>query len=208
MKLPIHIPEAIRQKKLSPPESLRYAGRWFASFPVGDMVFAALAGDLGLEMASRGARLVLENPQKGAKIKKGGNIVKEKQKILEMVASGKITPEEGVRLLEALETSGKQPVASPRKGKTLLIEVHDLEDDAHVVVRLPLSLIRWAVKAGVSFKALAARQVEDPEARAQVERAFEALNELDFDRLVEESQEFGELVRVDSDEARVSIRIE
>ncbi len=183
---------------------LRHLGRWLVAFPVEEMVLATLAGNLGFAVVSRKERLVLGHPRK----RKGGGVMEEKRKILEMVAAGKITPEEGVRLLDALETSEVRPTRPSRKGHTLLIEVHDLEDDEHVVVRLPLSLIRWAVKAGISFKALAASRVEDPEVRSQVERAFEALNELDFDRLVEEAQELGDLVRVDSDEARVSIRIE
>jgi len=196
------------QKKFLPPEGLRHAGRWLASFPVGEMVFASLTGDFGVAVVSRQGHLVLGGPLKKSPQKKGGSIMEEKRKILEMVASGKITPEEGVRLLEALDAQKKQPVASSPKGKTLLVEVHDLEGDNHVLVRLPVSLIRWAVKAGISFKAFAAGQVEDPEVRAQVEQAFEALETLDLDRLVEEVRELGELVRVDSEEARVSIRIE
>ena len=184
-------------------------GRMMKDFPLETLVGEILRGHAALMVWTPETRIHFGRTKiPDALQETGGTSMEEKRKILEMVARGKISPEEGVKLLEALDNTESRPVGSTKKGRSLLIEVHDLEDDEHVVVRLPLSLIQWALKAGVSFKALATRNVQDPEVRAQVERAFEALNELDFDHLVQEAREMGELIRVDSEEARVNIRIE
>ncbi len=187
----------------------RALGKTGMAFPVDSLVKAVLRGEAGLTVIGPHTRLVIGGVRPRQPLSRpGGDLMEEKRKILDMVAAGKITAEEGLRLLEALEKPEKHPAKPHKKGNTLLIEVHDLEDDEHVLVRIPLSLIQWAMKAGLSLKTIAAVQVKDPEVRRQVEQAFRALNELDFDRLVEEVQEAGDLVRVDSDEARVSIRVE
>jgi hypothetical protein len=188
---------------------LPHLGRTMETFPVEAVVSDILRGHAALMVWTRETRLHPGHAKLGNALPEpGGTLMEEKRKILEMVARGQISPDEGVKLLEALETPKTPHGHTRKKVRTLLIEVHDLEDDEHVVVRLPLSLLRWGIKAGVSFKALAAAKVQDPEVRAQVERAFEALNELDVDHLLQEAQDLGDLVRVDSEEARVSIRIE
>lgn len=72
----------------------------------------------------------------------------EKMQILTMVKEGKISPEEGVKLLEALETDNKldEFSFSSANAKWLKIKVFDPDDKTKVNVTLPISLINVGVK--------------------------------------------------------------
>ncbi|MDR7857322.1 SHOCT-like domain-containing protein [Tissierella sp.] len=78
----------------------------------------------------------------------------EKMQILNMVKEGKITTEEGVKLLDALEktdpiTSSSSSIKS--KAKWLKIRVFDPEDSTKVNVTLPISLVNIGVKLAGKF---------------------------------------------------------
>lgn len=78
----------------------------------------------------------------------------EKMQILTMVKDGKITTEEGVKLLDALEntsTSSNSIAYSGSKAKWLKIRVFDPEDATKVNVTLPISLISIGVKLAGKF---------------------------------------------------------
>ncbi len=78
----------------------------------------------------------------------------EKMQILTMVKDGKITTEEGVKLLDALENtsnSSNSITYSSGKAKWLKIRVFDPEDATKVNVTLPISLISIGVKLAGKF---------------------------------------------------------
>ena len=78
----------------------------------------------------------------------------EKLQILNMVKEGKISAEEGVKLLEALEdtTVASEALAhSDNKAKWFKVRVFDPEDNTKVNVTLPLSLINLGVKLAGKF---------------------------------------------------------
>ena len=78
----------------------------------------------------------------------------EKLQILNMVKDGKITTEEGVKLLEALEdpTNTSEAITHPdSKAKWFKVRVFDPEDNTKVNVTLPLSLINLGVKLAGKF---------------------------------------------------------
>ncbi len=79
----------------------------------------------------------------------------EKITILNMVKEGKITTEEGVKLLDALENSTEPSknlgFNSGGKAKWLKIRVYDPEDATKVNVTLPISLINIGVKLASKF---------------------------------------------------------
>ncbi len=78
----------------------------------------------------------------------------EKLQILNMVKEGKITSEEGVKLLEALESPtdiSNNMVYSSSKAKWLKIRVFDPEDATKVNVTIPISLINVGVKLAGKF---------------------------------------------------------
>lgn len=79
----------------------------------------------------------------------GENLKEEKMQILSMVSEGKISAEEGSKLLEALEEkSSPQVKKSP---KWLKIRVYDPEDDDKVNITLPISLLNVGMKIANKF---------------------------------------------------------
>ncbi|MGD0153083.1 MAG: hypothetical protein ABSC17_04865 [Thermacetogeniaceae bacterium] len=98
----------------------------------------------------------------------------EQMKVLDMIASGKITPQEGASLLEALGSggTGKGESAYPRwewflhhphwgehprgewgeKGRMLRIRVADSKTEQLLVnLSLPIGLLKWRAKIGKSL---------------------------------------------------------
>ncbi len=74
----------------------------------------------------------------------------ERVRILAMVKDGKISPEEGIKLLEALETSTEDQVESPgTKAKWFRVRVTDVKTNKpKVSVNLPIGLVDWALRTG------------------------------------------------------------
>jgi len=77
-------------------------------------------------------------------------VEEERVRILEMVKEGKISPEEGIKLLEALETSKEDQVESAQsKAKWFRVRVTDLKTNKpKVTVNLPFGLVDWALRTG------------------------------------------------------------
>ena len=77
----------------------------------------------------------------------------ERARILQMVGEGKITAEEGVKLLNALR-SGKSASRPPREGAPRWIRVRvtdTVTGRTRVNVNLPFSLVTAATKLGARF---------------------------------------------------------
>ena len=75
----------------------------------------------------------------------------ERLKILDMVREGKISPEEGARLLQALQSGGKK-AAGGRDPRWLRVRVTDLRTgQAKVNVNIPMSLVNVGIKMGARF---------------------------------------------------------
>lgn len=74
----------------------------------------------------------------------------ERVRILNMVKEGKVTPEEGMKLLEALETSAEETAEIPQgKAKWLRIRVTDIKTNRpKVSVNLPIGIVDWALRTG------------------------------------------------------------
>jgi hypothetical protein len=85
----------------------------------------------------------------------------ERLKILKMIQEGKISPEEGIQLMDALEDSGNQgkdkgstaPASPAGKGaRWLRVRVTDTDTGkVRVNVRLPVSVINAGLKMGARF---------------------------------------------------------
>jgi len=76
----------------------------------------------------------------------------ERARILQMVSEGKITAEEGAKLLNALR--GSKPSRPPREGspRWIRVRVTDIVTGrTKVNVNLPFSLVRAATKLGARF---------------------------------------------------------
>jgi len=83
------------------------------------------------------------------------NLKEERMQILNMIRDGKVTPEEGARLLSALDTSQKSETAankSATQGKFLRVRVTDMSSGkVKVNVNLPLALVNVGLKMGARF---------------------------------------------------------
>ncbi|MEX0974688.1 MAG: hypothetical protein WD024_04960 [Bacillota bacterium] len=74
----------------------------------------------------------------------------ERVRILGMVKEGKITPEEGIKLLDALETSTEDQMESTQgKAKWFRVRITDVKTNRpKVSVNLPIGLVDWALRTG------------------------------------------------------------
>ena len=120
----------------------------------------------------------------------------EKMQILTMVKDGKISTEEGVKLLDALDNSGVDlgknfNIAS--KAKWLKIRVFDPEDATKVNVTLPISLISIGVKLAGKFSP---ELKEAGLTESDMEEIFEAIKNGETGKIVEIDSEDGTKVEV------------
>lgn len=74
-------------------------------------------------------------------------MIDEKRQILTMVQEGKISVEEGLKLLEALESPSQgQSGTGGRPARMLRVRIHDAEENSKVNVNIPLTLAKVAMK--------------------------------------------------------------
>lgn len=116
----------------------------------------------------------------------------ERMQVLRLIESGKVTADEGARILATLE---EKPATAPvlaggRKGR--FVRIHVVDDDTNVKVNIPLDLVRIAL-----------RFIPDNLVDGK-------LKEIDFDELVQaiESGANGKLVEVDDDDTHVEIFVD
>ncbi len=75
----------------------------------------------------------------------------ERMKILDMVKDGKISAEEGARLLQALQSQAKRGTEG-RDPRWMRVKVTDLKSGASKVsVNIPMSLVSVGIKMGARF---------------------------------------------------------
>ena len=80
----------------------------------------------------------------------------ERMQILKMIEEGRVTPEEGAKLLEALRGGRPSAPASPAagQGKWFCVRVTDLKTGRRKVnVNIPMSLINIGARIGAKFAA-------------------------------------------------------
>ncbi len=82
----------------------------------------------------------------------------ERMRILKLVQDGKISPEEGVRLLQALTTASapKKGVAhrggGGLKGRWFRVRVSDVKNGrSKANINIPLGLMEWGLQIGAQF---------------------------------------------------------
>lgn len=77
----------------------------------------------------------------------------ERLKILKMIEEGKISAEEGARLLAALaKAERKRAAAAPGEGRWLRVRVTDVDSGKTAVnVNLPISLVNVGLRMGARF---------------------------------------------------------
>lgn len=120
----------------------------------------------------------------------------EKRQILTMVREGKISVDEGLKLLEALESSTPgQPggVGAGRPAKMLRVRVFDAGDNTKVNVNIPLALAKVAMKF---IPKNVAEEIKE--------------QDIDLDEILASITDatMGKIVDIDSDEAKVEVYVE
>ena len=127
------------------------------------------------------------------------DVREERLKILEMVAQGTISPEEGARLLEAVEgASGSDEGVSTSAKWTprwLRIRVMDeREGNVQANIRLPWKLVQAVLKLGGRFNIL---DLNDHEAERVLQALQEAVKMGQWGKIVEiEAPEKGQRVEI------------
>lgn len=127
------------------------------------------------------------------KLARRGKMSQETLQILYMVRDGKISPEEGERLLNALDVSERK--VRDNKAEFIKIKVSDQNDSDKVNVTLPISLLSTGIKLAEKFS---------PEFRAS------GLTKSDIDDilLAVKSGEKGKIIDLEKDSGeRVEITI-
>lgn len=107
----------------------------------------------------------------------------EKKKILEMISEGKISPEEGMKLLNALGENKEEFVIKKKIYKTLKVKVEVENEEVKVNLSIPLSLIK--VASGFT-------KFIPEDAMNNIEKGGVNLKDIDFKKVIEEIEN-GEL---------------
>jgi len=131
----------------------------------------------------------------------------ERLRILQMVQEGKVSSEEGVELLKALdevEPAAEKPV-SPGKNRFLRMRV-EVEDEVKVNMNVPMNLVKVLSKfAGVGMKYI------PEDARREIEARGVDLSQIDFDELLEQVEQGlvdGKIVDIHVDEPGEKVKVE
>ena len=123
-------------------------------------------------------------------------MIDEKRQILTMVREGKISVDEGLKLLEALESSTPGQaggVGAGRPAKMLRVRVFDAGDNTKVNVNIPLALAKVAMKF---IPKNVAEEIKE--------------QDIDLDEILASITDatMGKIVDIDSDEAKVEVYVE
>jgi len=77
------------------------------------------------------------------------NLKEEKMQVLKMIEEGKVSSEEGIELLNALEEKGIE--IGTRSSKWLKVRVYDPDDKTKVNVNIPIALVDIGLKFATKF---------------------------------------------------------
>lgn len=115
----------------------------------------------------------------------------EKLQILKMIEEGKITSDEGVELLNALEER-EEKIVKTEDAKWLRVRVNDEDGKQKVNVNIPISLIDIGLKIGTKYHA----ELEDQLAGIDLKEIIKAVKDGAEGKLVEVEDENGDKIEV------------
>lgn len=88
----------------------------------------------------------------------------ERIRILQMLKDGKITVDEGLKLLEALETTETQLETDIPQARAKWLKIRITEqgkEKPKVMVNLPMGLVDWALKTGNKFASFGGVDIDE-----------------------------------------------
>lgn len=121
----------------------------------------------------------------------------EKLQVLKMVEDGKITPEEGMELIDALEDREEVYRDRQAHAKWLKIRVYDPDEKAKVNVTIPLALMDVALKMAGKFGPAFVPELKEAGLDGEdLAELFEAIKNGAEGKLVDIQSENGESVEI------------
>lgn len=136
-------------------------------------------------------------------------VTEERRSILDMVATGKVSADEGERLLAALENgSPAAPDASRRRPKYLRVIVEQNEEDEgplKVNIRVPIALLRAGVKLASLIPPRATQEVNSALAKEGISFDLGQLKPENLDELIDQLQDL--TIDVDQHKDNLKVRI-
>ena len=136
-------------------------------------------------------------------------VTQERKSILELVATGKVTAEEGERLLAAVENGGSveepAPVGRAPKYLRVLVEADDGDGPLKVNVRVPLQLLRAGVRLVSLIPPRATQEVNTALAKEGIAFDLSQLKSENLDELIDQLRDL--TVDVDQDKDKLKVRI-
>lgn len=123
------------------------------------------------------------------------NITEERMQILKMIEEGKISAQEGLELMNALDQGApEEGFPASRKAKWLKVRVMTMDNKVKTKVNLPISLVDIGLKLGAAYS---------PELKES------GLSKIDFREILEavKNGAEGKLVEVEDDERQERIEI-
>lgn len=123
------------------------------------------------------------------------NSTEERMQILKMIEEGKITAQEGLELMNAVDQGDMEenPISSKR-AKWLKVRIMSLDGRVKTKVNIPISLVDIGLKLGTAYS---------PELKDS------SLNKIDFKELLEavKNGAEGKMVEVEDDERQERIEV-
>jgi len=124
------------------------------------------------------------------------NLKEEKLQILKMIEERKITPEEGINLLDALENV-EETYVDNKQAKWLKIKVFDPDDNTKVNVTIPIALIDVGMKMAGKFGPAFVPELKEADINENdLKELFEAIKNGAMGKLVDIESEDGEKVEI------------
>jgi hypothetical protein len=133
-------------------------------------------------------------------------VMEERRSILDLVATGKVSAEEGARLLSALDENAPEEAPRGRAPKYLRVVVEmdeDGEGPLKVNVRIPLQLLRAGVKLVSLIPPRATAEVNSALAREGIAFDLSQLRPENLDELIDQLRD----LTVDVDQVKDHLKV-
>lgn len=118
----------------------------------------------------------------------------EKLRILKMIEEGKITAEEGARLMEAVEDKKEEIITKGKEGspKWLRVRVFEPGKKSKVNVNVPITLVETGMKLGMAFD----KNMQEKMGDVDINEILQAIKDGAEGKIVEVDSDDGEKVEI------------
>lgn len=140
-------------------------------------------------------------------------VTQERKSILEMVATGKVSAEQGERLLAALENGAQSSVATvetdtrraPKYLRVVVEQEEDGEGPLKVNIRVPLQLLRAGVRLASLIPPRATEEIDTALAREGISFNLAQIKPDNLDELIDQLRDL--TVDIDQEKDKLKVRI-